>query len=133
MSTNTQIISDALSLIGVLAEGETASAEQAAHGLRKLNQMMSTWEVDSIVLGYFQQSDVTAVCPIPDWSEKGVYGMLAVELAPDYNRQLSPEAAKIVNDGYELILRRVISLGMKGADMTHLGGNSFDWDIEKGW
>lgn len=130
MSSNTQIISDALSLLTVLAEGETASAEQAAHGLRKLNQMMATWEIDNIVLGYFQQSDVTADCPIPDWAEKGVYGMLAVDLAPDYNKQLSPEAAKVVDDGYSLILRRVISLGMKGADMTHLGSGNRRWNIE---
>lgn len=128
MTTNADIITDALELLGVLSEGETASAEQGAHGLRKLNQMMATWEVDNVALGYFEQSATTDNCPIPDWAEKGVAGMLAIDLAPHYAVQITPLVAKYADDGYSLILRRVISLGMTGADMSHLGGHR--WNIE---
>lgn len=130
MSTNTQIITDAMRLFGALAEGETPSAEQSSDALRKLNQMMSTWEVDSIVLGYHAQTDATATCPIPDWAEEGVMGQLAIKLAPEYGKTLTPEAAKVATDGFELILRRCISLGMKGADMSHLGAGGGWYNIQ---
>jgi len=129
VSTNTEIVSDALRTLKVLAEGATPTAEQASDALRRLNQMLATWEVDSIVLGYHAQTDPSATCPIPDWAEKGVAGMLAVELAPEYAATLSLEAAKAVGDGYEVILRRVISLGMKGADMSHLGASGARYNI----
>lgn len=129
MSTNTEIITDALRLLKVLAEGETPSAEQASDALRRMNQMLATWEVDGVVLGYFAQSDSTTTCPVPDWAEKGVMGMLAIELAPEYGAQISQEAAKVADDGYSLILRRVMTLAMKGADMSHLGAGVWRFNI----
>jgi len=130
MSTNLDIIEDALELLGVIADGESASAEDGAFALRKLNQMLSGWEVDGVALGYFQQSSTTDPCPIPDWAEKGVYGRLAMDMAAHFQRTLTPEAVRTADEGYELILRRVISLGMKGLDMSHLGGGSYRWNIE---
>ena len=129
MSTNAQIIGDAMELLGILTEGAVPSAEQADHGLRRLNQMMATWDTDGIVLGYFQQSDATASCPIPDWAEKGVMGYLALDIAPHYGRTVSPEALKVSLDGYELILRRLISQGMDGADLSHLGSGNARYNI----
>ena len=130
MSTNTQIITDALRLIKVLAEGEVPSAEQAADALRRLNQMMATWDVDSVALGYHDQTDATASIPIPDWAEKGVMGQLAIELAPEYGAQMSPEAAKVADDGYQVILRRIAILKLKPADMSHLGSTNYRYNIE---
>lgn len=130
MSTNTQIITDALRLIGVLAEGETASPEQASDAMRRMNQMIATWEVDDIVLGYFAQSDSTAAIPIPDWAEKGVMGQLAIELAPEYGAAISPEAAKVADDGWSVIQKRCLLLKMKPADMSHLGSSFSRYNIE---
>lgn len=130
MSTNSQIIADALELIGVLSEGETPSADHGSHALRKLNQMMASWEADGTVLGYFQQSSTSDTCPIPDWAELGVYGKLALELAPFYGKPITGEIARVADAGYSLILRRLMSLAMKGADMTHLGAGSGVYDIE---
>lgn len=130
MSTNTQLITDSLRLMKVLAEGETPSAEQASDALRSLNQMMASWEADTINLGYFAQTDTTATCPIPDWAEQGVYGKLAIRLCPEYGASLSPEALNVVDEGYTLILRRLILLGMTPADMSHLGAGGGKYNIE---
>ena len=51
MSTNLQIITDALRSINVIDETETPSAEQGSHCLRQMNQMLAEWAVDGIVLG----------------------------------------------------------------------------------
>src|SRR3990172_1040655 len=117
MSTNTEIITDSLRLLGVLAEGATPTAEQAADCLRMLNQLLATWEIDNITLGYFAQSDPAATCPIPDWAEKGVYGQLALDLAPQFHAVVTAAGLKIAQDGYELILRTLMNLRLKGVDM----------------
>jgi hypothetical protein len=43
MTTAREIVSDALRELGVLAAADTASAEDASFGLRKLNQMVQRW------------------------------------------------------------------------------------------
>jgi len=44
------IITDALLDIGVLADEETPSASQAAGGLRKLNNMIDAWNIESMMV-----------------------------------------------------------------------------------
>ena len=64
--SNSQLITEALALIGVLQETETLSAEQGAHGLRKLNALMADWEQDGVDLQYFEQTTLADDTPIPD-------------------------------------------------------------------
>lgn len=131
MSTNTQIIEDALGLLGIISESETASAEQAAHGLRRLNQMLALWEdVDKISLGYFAQTVASDDCPLPAWAEKGVAGHLALDLAPHYHATISAEGAKVIADGYEAILRNVFNANLPTANLSHLGGGNARYNIE---
>lgn len=81
MSTNLEIITDALRAINVLDETETASAEQGVYCLRQLNQMLAAWEVDDIALGYFAQTSTAVTCPIPDWAEVGVTNKLGIRVS----------------------------------------------------
>lgn len=129
MSTNSAIIEDALNLAGILRESESLSAEQASHGLRVLNQMMAAWAADDVVIGYFEQTSPSAVCPIPDWAEKGVYGQLALDLAATYKAPIDPAAAKVAMDGYEVILRTLMNQRQVGADLSHLGSGQGRYDI----
>lgn len=118
--TNLQIITDTLRALNVINEVQTPSAEQGAHCLREMNQMLAQWAEDSIQLGYFEQSSTTDTCPIPSWAEKGVKYKLALQVAPAYSAEPSIAVVANADDGYSTILRRVISLQMEGADMSHL-------------
>ena len=120
MSTNLQIITDALRSINVIDETETPSAEQGIACLRQLNQMMAEWEVGDVVLGYFAQTSTADTCPVPDWAEGGVSGMLALRIAPDYGAQISIPVAAKADAGYSKILRTVINLKLKGANLNNL-------------
>lgn len=61
------IITDALVDIGVLADEETPTAQQAAGGLRKLNNMIESWNLDNLLR--FGSSSYT----IPTVANQGVY------------------------------------------------------------
>ena len=121
MTTNVSIIGDSLRLLGVIAEGQSVSAEQGANALRALNQMLERWTEDSIDLGYFAQSATTDTCPIPAWSEQGVISKLAQRLMADYPSTQPP--AWVLSDsenGYGTIARKCLVESLKPSRMDHL-------------
>lgn len=120
MSTNLELVTDALRSLGVLDETETPSAEQGSHCLRQMNQMLAEWAVDGIDLGYFAQSSTADTSPIPDWAEGGVSGKLAMRVARDYGAQVSAELAARTDEAYSLILRTLTNQRLQGLDMSHL-------------
>lgn len=125
--TNVQLISDALRELNVISEIDTPSAEQGSHALRKLNQMLATWEVDGVSLGYYEQTSTAATCPIPDWSEQGVTAKLAIQLAPTYGATISQELLDKAETGWATILRIAMNAKLKPMDASHLGsGDTFD-------
>lgn len=120
MTTNIQVITDALRGLNVINEVETPSAEQGAQCLRKMNQMLAEWAVDRIVIGYFAQTDTSATCPIPDWAERGVTNQLALYIASDFGAEPSIPVVAAADAGMQTILRTVMNLQLEGADMSHL-------------
>jgi len=120
MSTNLQIITDALGELGTTPASEGVSAEDGALSLRKLNQMMEAWEEDGIKLGYFAQTSTGDICPIPAWSERAVSLCLAVVLSASFSLPVSPELAANQDAAYTSLLRRLMNLKLQGVDMSHL-------------
>lgn len=132
MTTNVQIIGDALRDLNVISEAGSPSANQGSHALRKLNQLLEAWSEEDKDLGYFAQSSTTADIPIPAWAEKGVTAALAIDLAPTYGATVSAELQKKYADGYGLICRKLIAKKLVPADNDHLPlgegryGNQYD-------
>lgn len=133
MSTNLQIITDALRGLGVIDETETPSAEQGSFCLRQLNQMLAGWSVsDGVDIGYSPQSSTAETCPIPEWAETGVYGQLALRVSSHFGVQQPPLGIVAAADnGYTAILRTVLNMKLDPADMSHLplGTGRITYDI----
>lgn len=120
MATNLEVIGDALRELNVISEIDVPSAEQGAHGLRKLNEMMDEWAENDIELEYFTQDDPTEDCPLQAYALNGVKANLAVAIAPTYGASVSPELALKASNGYDTILRRSINSKLQPADMSHM-------------
>jgi hypothetical protein len=120
VSTNIDIIRDALGLIAVISEVETPSAEQGSHALRVLNQMMEQWEEEGVNLQYHAQTLTSDTFPCPPYTEPGVTGHLAMRLAPSYGASITVELIAQADAGYQTILRKSVSRALEPADMTHL-------------
>ncbi len=118
--TNLQVINGALRDINVISEVEDASAEQGAHAIRKLNQLMEIWKEEDKDLGYFSQPDTTGTCPIPDWAELGVGAALSIVLAPKYGASISPELVAVADAAVNAIARKTISEKLDNQDMSHM-------------
>jgi hypothetical protein len=118
--TNSELIRDALGLLGVINESESPSPEQGAHGLRVQNQMMEQWEEDGIKLQYFAQTDITANFPCAPYTEAGVTAHLAIRLAPSYGATVSSELAAQADMGFSTILRKAVNAKLPVSDMSHM-------------
>lgn len=131
MTTNITIIEDALRDINVISEVQSASAEQGAHALRKLNQVMEAWKENDIDFGWFSQTLTTDTIPVPDWAEIGVTSALSIAIASKYGASVSQELIAVGEAGMSMILRKMISEKLKNADMSHLptGSNQSSHNI----
>ena len=132
MSTNIQLITDALRLINVINEIETPSAEQGATCLRILNQLMEQWEEDGINLQYFEQTSTSSDFPGPKYAELGVVAGLAIRAAPFFGASVSPEVANQFTEGMLTITRKSVLKNAQTADLRHmpLGGSRRSASIE---
>jgi len=129
MTTNSEIISDALREIGVIAQGAVADAAKAKEALRTLNRMAAVWAVNGIDIGYFSQTETTADCPVPEWAELAVISLLAANLAPHYGQSVSMELAGKAAFSYEQLQRESVKLNMKEMSMSKLNGGSGRYNI----
>lgn len=133
MTTNISVIEDALRDINVISEVDSASPEQGAYALRKLNQMMELWREEDIEVGWFAQTSTADTIPIPDWMEAAVTAGLAIVLAPKYGATVSPELGIIADNSISKVKAKLIREKLTNADMSHMprGEGRFrrGWDI----
>jgi hypothetical protein len=106
--TNSDLITGALRLLGVLNEVQVASAEQGTQGLEVLNQIMADWEADGVDLQYYEQVDLTAQTPVPNHALAGVRHFLAFALAPEYGRSVSREMLAAGDKFYSRLTRDAV-------------------------
>jgi hypothetical protein len=121
MSTNSDIIADALRELGVISEVQTPSAEQGAHGLRKLNQLGAELEGQGIRLQWFAQSVLSDPFPVADEFEHGFMCLLAIRLAPNYGAgaSVSSELALSAQTGYEHMCRVSVSADLQPVNIVN--------------
>ena len=117
--TNIDLIGDALRELGVISEVETASAEQGAHALRKLNQMMAEWGPLADYLGWFRQSLTSDNAPLTEDYEGIVMVALATRLAPNYGATVSSELGAQLEAGWNRLLRAYALANLPEADLSN--------------
>jgi hypothetical protein len=130
--TNAKLIEGALRDISVLGETDTASAEQGAIGLERLNQLMASLAAEDIEIGYFAQttSALTDACPIPAWAERGIRSRLARELLTAYpGGSLSEAMLDDEQNGFSTIRRICVQQRLRPLDYSALGAGSGRYDI----
>ena len=120
MSTNQEIIDRAAFELGYIESGSSVGATDSADALTDFNGMMSEWRESDRDFNWFSQDTLSEVCPIPDWSERGVVSNLAVSLGAVFTIPVKPDLAAKAHKGLNVITRTLINLNLKQADMTHL-------------
>lgn len=98
MTTANEIVSDALTEIGVTSPGETLSAAEAADGLRALNRMLHAWQIDGIRLDH-EDMALSDTFPYPPDHEEPVIYNLAVRLGRQHGLPLAADLMTLASQG----------------------------------
>lgn len=91
--TNQQVITDAFTLIGVVADGKQPTPSQSATGIATLNDNMLTQQRDGWQLGWYPQtiSNLTSLAPLRDEDIGDVTLCLCGWLAPRFSVVIAPD------------------------------------------
>ena len=132
--TNNDLIEQALRLIGVLAEGMTATAEQSSIGLAVMNEIADDWSENGVSLNWSEQDDVTADLTLSGAEKSAMQYELAVRLCPAFGREASPSLMMLAGPAYHRILRSALNLANQPvtASMPAAEGTSTYYDITTG-
>lgn len=84
MSTNREVITDALIELTVLDANETASPEDALLGLRTMNRMFALLAADGIDVGYPPQSQLSDDFPLDEVLQAQTHYLLAAAMRPSF-------------------------------------------------
>ncbi len=136
MSTNREVVTDALREISVLDADESASVEDAMLALRELNRLMSSLTADGIDLGFPPQDSLSDEFPLDEVAEAQIIVLLAARLTKHFRvSQPSPVLAIDVDAAKSQLLRAAVLTNMQESSLTHmpLGENTAGfWDISTG-
>jgi hypothetical protein len=132
VSTYSDLIRDALGLIGVLDETEQPTAEQGTLGLRVLDEMLTDWEARGIDVGFAAGAALNDQVSIEDTARRAVKLNLAEELCPWFEREPSPRMLTLADAAYSRLLREAMKDQLVPASMSHLhrGAGDYPADIE---
>lgn len=110
MATANDIITRSFVRSGILGDGSALTASESQDGLSMLNDMLSEWESSGVILGFSTLADITDNVRIPRGANSAVIDALAIRLAPEYSRPVSPALLKSADDSYRNMLNMIVNL-----------------------
>lgn len=94
MATVLDIVTGALQLLEIRVAESAVTASEAEDGLTALNDMMNEWNVDGIDIGYETLDNTDDELFVQLGSLGAMKANLAVYIAPEYGRVVTPELQK---------------------------------------
>ena len=128
MATAAQVIKAALQRILVQGSEADFEADEYSDAIFAMNNMMLAYDADGIKLGYTQVNNLGDDVTIPVGALRGLIANLAVEIAPDYDGQISPALLRAANDGYNTMQILGVSITQTALPSTlpYGSGNTSD-------
>lgn len=110
MATANDIITRALTRLGVRASETSLQADEIQDGLDLLNDMLSNWE-QVYSLGFSPVQGITDEVRIPRFANSAVIDSLAIMMAPEYSRPVSPALVAAAEMAMKNMLTSIVNIG----------------------
>lgn len=107
--TALDFITASLKILGVLADNEAPSSEEAKDGLQSLNDMLESWKVESRLatsLASFTSYSLNDTISLGDGWNRAIKYNLAIEMAPEYGVTISREVFDTAKKAITIIKRK---------------------------
>lgn len=90
MATASSFITRALQKLGVRTSESPIEASEMQDGLDELNDMLSSWEMSGIEMGFSPVMDADDEIRVPREAHAAIKANLAVRMGPEYSRNPDP-------------------------------------------
>lgn len=124
-----EVVNDALETLVVQAEEQEIPQSEGNAAIRTLNDMMAQWSARGIDIGYTEVENMADVLTVPPGTILGIKHNLAINLAPKYNRPITPAMLKNANDGYRAIVSLAVDMGSSAFPSTLPQGSGNTGDV----
>lgn len=102
-----KIVERALGAIQVRASEQPITASEMSTGIAYLNDLMASWASVSRAFGFTEVVNADDETAIPDWANRAVISNLAMEMAPEYGKQVTPALVRMASDSLRLLKNRL--------------------------
>ena len=111
MATASSFITLALQKLGVRTSESPIEASEMQDGLDQFNDMLISWEMSGIVLGFSPVADADDEVRVPRFSHAAIKSNLAVMMGPEYSRNPDAVLMKEARDTKKEVLNAVVTIG----------------------
>lgn len=111
MATAASFITRALQKIGVKTAESPIEASEMQDGLDAINDMLISWEVSGIEMGFQPVADKDDELRVPRFAHAAIKAELAVLLAPEYDAPVSQVLLAEADQRKSEVLNALFSLG----------------------
>lgn len=120
--TKREVVTNAFEEIGLASYVFDLQPEQLQAGLRRLDNMMATWNSRGLRLGYPLPdspggSDLDEETNVTDEAIEAMVGNLAIRLAPLFGKTVSPDTKAAARSAYVALLNRRTNTLEKAIDV----------------
>jgi hypothetical protein len=114
--SNLTFVNDALRLIGVLPDGQDASANDGALVLRVATELVDEWGDDGIVVQWSPNPQLSDECSLVGTELTALKYAVAARISPHYGREISPTLGMLGASAYSKLLRVQVTNQMEASD-----------------
>jgi hypothetical protein len=130
MTTSAGIISGALGHLGIRTAESPLTAAEVQDGLEDLNDMGAEWEESGLHMGFEPSLDVNATLNVPRSSISAFKSHLAIRIAPQYSRIVSPALAELARESMKSLEASLVFIGEVALpDTLPTGSGNYSGDL----
>jgi hypothetical protein len=111
MATASHFVTRALTRLGIRASETSLQADEIQDGISLLNDMLSEWEEAGPQLGFSPIVGVSDEVRVPRGANAAIIDNLAIRMAPEYSRPISPALIESANQSFKNMLSANVFIG----------------------
>jgi hypothetical protein len=100
------VINQALRIMGVIASGETASGDDSTTGLEYLRDLFAEWRGSGIMSPDYTVASLSAILSLDNADKQAVAYQLALRMSDEYGWEPSPKTMANINDSFNRLQLR---------------------------
>jgi hypothetical protein len=100
------VINQALRIMGVIASGETASGDDSTTGLEYLRDLFAEWRGSGVMIPDYTVSALSTTLSIDNADKQAVAYQLALRMSDEYGWEPSPKTMANINESFNRLQMR---------------------------